>query len=513
MLKLSHLKTYQLTFANATLVICYAASLFTFTACKTRSQEERVAQLYCSSCHAFPDPTLLDKKTWENDVLPQMAFKMGFTNSELLSKIPANDLPAVLRTMPAAPMLTEQEFQLIKNYFIKHAPDSIVLPERMVKKTLNQFSVFSPSSFQKPFITLLKYDSARNKIFIGTRTSDLFALNSSFTIVDSTKLFSPPSSITFENEKIIISTMGIMDPNDQAKGQLLDLNTILSEPTIVLDSLQRPVYFQKTDLNNDAYTDIIVCAFGNVTGGLLLFEGRKNGTFTKHVMNNSPGARKVVVNDFDNDGEKDIIALMTQGDERLILYRNNGKMNFEETILLRFPPVYGSSYFEIHDFNNDGHFDILYTTGDNGDYSTILKPYHAVTIFENDGENNFKKKWSFAMPGASQAMANDFDKDGDLDLAAISFFPDFKKTPEQMFLYFENKGNENFVAHSTTLGSAGRWLVMEVADYDSDTDADIILGSMNFQGFSANSKIFDHWMQSKSSLLVLKNNLVSSHKK
>ena len=46
------------------------------------------------------------------------------------------------------------------------------------------------------------------------------------------------------------------------------------------------------------------------------------------------------------------------------------------------------------------------------------------------------------------ARAMDFDEDGDLDVAAISFFPDFEKYPERSFIYFENhQGKMNYCSY------------------------------------------------------------------
>src|SRR5690606_37076475 len=142
---------------------------------------------------------------------------------------------------------------------------------------------------------------------------------------------------------------------------------------------------------------------------------------TRHVLSELPGARKAVIRDFNGDARPDILALLTQGDERIVLYENNGGFNFSEKILFRLPAVYGSSYFEVHDFNDDGHFDILYSNGDNGDISRIQKPYHGIRVFENDGKGMFREAFFHPMPGASQVMAFDFDGDGDKDLAAISY--------------------------------------------------------------------------------------------
>jgi hypothetical protein len=196
---------------------------------------------------------------------------------------------------------------------------------------------------------------------------------------------------------------------------------------------------------------------------------------------------------------------MAQGDERIVMLYNQGNFQFRIATLLRFSPVNGSSYFDIADFNNDGKFDILYTNGDNADYSPILKPYHGVHIFLNNGANDFKESWFHPMHGASQARINDFDKDGDLDIAAISFFPDFTNHAEQGFIYFENTP-QGFKAQITPIATTGRWLVIEMSDYDADGDHDIILGALNFSAGVPDS-VNQFWKKQKHSLLLLQNKL------
>src|SRR5690606_30550152 len=264
-------------------------------------------------------------------------------------------------------------------------------------------------------------------------------LSYSFNIEDSIHLDSPPSSlIKTEQNEFVVLLMGIMDPNDQTKGKLSALNFEEHKFTSILDSLKRPVHVASGDMNNDNKTDFVVSQFGNYTGELSVFQQHAPNVFQKHTLQYLPGARKVIVKDFNKDGLLDILALMSQGDERIILFLNQGNFRFRPNILLRFPPVFGSSYFDIADFNNDGYFDILYSNGDNADYSTVLKSYHGVRIFLNDGKNRFTEDWFYPMHGGSQAMTYDFDEDGDMDIAAISFFPDFERTPEQGFIYFEN---------------------------------------------------------------------------
>jgi hypothetical protein len=272
----------------------------------------------------------------------------------------------------------------------------------------------------------------------------------------------------------------------------------------VIDSLKRPASMQSVDLNNDGLNDYIICAFGNFTGALLVFENLGNNKFKKHTMSSLPGSRNVIIRDHNSDGLPDLLALFTQGDEQIILYTNIGNFGFKVTTLLKFPPVYGSSYFDIADFNKDGAVDILYTNGDPADYFNILKPYHGVRIFLNDGKNQFSESWFYPMHGASKVIARDFDLDGDPDIAAVSFFPDLKRTPERGFIYFENTGKE-FKPFVTPLATSGRWLVMETVDLDKDHDLDILIGALNFTT-PDNPSLTAQWAKNPVSILVLKNN-------
>jgi hypothetical protein len=469
-------------------------------------KKEQLAKTHCSSCHAFPDPTLLDKKTWENSVLPKMAFRMGLDYSQLES-VSEGDQPFVMQVLPANATISVEEWEAIKNYYITLAPDSLPRPQVTQEKPLGQFEVstFQFSDNPHPTVCLLEADTVNKTIYVGTRLSKLYKLDFNFKQTDQFQLASAPSDVIFSNEGLNILTMGIMDPNDQPKGSLNLLDEEKRTINKIIDSLKRPASMEQVDLNNDGLKDYVICAFGNYTGALLAFENIGANRFKRHTMSYLPGARNVIIRDYNNDGLPDVFALLTQGDEQIIQFTNKGNFDFKQNSLLRFSPVYGSSYFDIADFNNDGQSDILYTNGDNADYSEILKPYHGVRIFLNDGHDSFKESWFYAMDGASKALAHDFDKDGDLDIAAFSFFPDFAKTPERSFIYFENTGS-GFTAHVTPMATSGRWLVMEIVDLDNDKDSDILLGSLNFTSIN-NPAIIEQWSKSPCSVLILRNKL------
>jgi hypothetical protein len=156
------------------------------------------------------------------------------------------------------------------------------------------------------------------------------------------------------------------------------------------------------------------------------------------------------------------------------------------------------------DFDLDGDMDLLYTAGDNADFIPILKPYHGVYLFENNGNGNFKQRRFLYMPGAYKALMHDFDLDGDLDIAAISYFPDFSISEPMSFALFINQGNLNFIAESIDLQSLGRWIVMDAADKDNDGDVDIALGSLLMEPNPKGNWI-DLWLKKSVPFIVLEN--------
>jgi hypothetical protein len=470
-------------------------------------KEKRLAEQHCGSCHVFPEPQLLPKEIWANSVLPNMAFRMGLTDLMNAKKyIPEEDLVTVANTLPGTPMVSEEDWRAIVNYFNRNAPDELIIENNRNIDQLGRFEVsrYKNTKEPLPLVTLIKFDSINKRLLVGTRTSSLYILNNQFESEISNQLISPASHIALEqNNEMTMTLMGIMDPNDRPFGKLVSANQDGSIKKILIDSLQRPVHFEKADMNSDGLDDYVLCAFGNYTGGLLVYEQTHGSSFVKHTISALPGSRNTIVRDFNQDGKPDILSLLTQGNEQITLFINEDNFNFREKVLLRFPPVYGSSFFQVADFNRDGLFDLLYTNGDNSDLSLVLKPYHGVRIFTQAPNGTFNESWFYPMHGASQAFAHDYDLDGDLDIAAISFFSDFINHPEEGFLYFENTGQE-FKPYKTPEAASGRWVVMEVADIEGDGDKDILLGALDFKS-KVPTSLLQNWEKDQTSILILKN--------
>ncbi len=283
-------------------------------------------------------------------------------------------------------------------------------------------------------------------------------------------------------------------------------------PTTRLKGLQRPVHSAVADLNGDGREDVVVCQFGHYMGKLTWHEqlpqtNESGEAYREHVLDTVPGARLSIVHDVDKDGWPDVVALLTQGDEQVTLYRNLRNGSFRKETVLRFPSVYGSSYLELTDMDHDGDPDLIYTNGDNADYSPVLKSYHGVRIFLNDGKFRFRQAWFYPMHGATQTVVRDFDQDGDDDIAAIAHFPDFSQRPNAGFVYFENKGNLTFTPRTFSTADRGRWLRMTTGDVDQDGDDDILLGSFFKPTTPDHADLMNEWRKPGAGIMLLENRL------
>lgn len=485
---------------------------------------ERLAAVYCGSCHLLPDPSLLNSRSWEKGVLPQMGPRLGiFSNG--FERYPSNRNDGNLSKgyYPAAPLLKPEEWEHILDYYTATSPDS--LPGQSRPRPIGKegpaagattgmggplFEVQTPVlRYDMPATSFLRVDN-RGLLVFDVHYQKLYRLSAGLEVLDSIRDEGGIVDMVRRDSEWVVSNIGVLNPTNGKFGKLQVLRedgvvapaTGSSAPAAggpvvgmvpaaegvrwMLDSvplatgLERPVQVQAADLNGDGRMDYLVCEFGNLVGALSWLENKGGDQYERHVIRATPGAIRAYVNDYNHDGLPDIWALFAQGDEGIFLFTNKGKGQFSERSVLRFPPSYGSSYFELTDFNKDGQPDIVYTCGDNADFSPVLKPYHGVYIFLNDGHNQFRQDYFFPINGCYKAMARDFDGDGDLDLATIAFFPDFNHQPEEGFVYLENLGGGDFKPYSLPQTQRGKWLTMDVGDLDGDGRLDIVLGNFSF---------------------------------
>ena len=483
------LKRYRIT-ANAlglSIAAVTTAAIFFINGCNNAPQintpAENVAEgkalseKLCISCHRYPSPALLDKVTWEKGVLPQMATQLGLQQEMGQYYADKNSV------------INMADWQKIIAFYKSAAPAKLRIPKSESVQDWAIFGLKLPPKVNRKGLpamtTMMQINPFDNKLYTADAGNNLYAWDANLNNTLVRKMPSPVTSANFfkaeGKNKGVFTCIGVLPPNDYLKGELeqLDLDTKKTAPLLISDSLPRPVYTATGDFNKDGLTDYVVCGYGNTKGGLFLLEQQSDHKFKKKVIRAVPGAIQLEIGDFNNDGWPDIMCLFAQADEGVWMFLNDKKGGFTTKNLLRFPPVYGTNSFQLVDVNNDGKKDIIYTCGDNNDYSSILKPYHGVYIFTNQGNWQFKQTYFYHINGASKVMAADFDGDGDMDMAVTAFFADFKYNPAEGFTYLEQTSPGKYKAYNPPISKYGRWLTMEVCDIDHDGDMDILLGNFS----------------------------------
>jgi hypothetical protein len=445
-------------------------------------QGEKLAHSVCVACHMFPEPDSLDKKTWQRGAFMRMAPLLGVGHFNL-DKRPDGAILKESGVFPKSPIISEEIWRDICLYYLETAPAKTAPqgPRPKIQSGLRHFKAH-PLRYPgaTPLTSMVQIDSAAKRLYVGNagaRTLDI--LNSAGELVSRVPVDSPPVSLTVRPEGLYVTLIGNLFPSDEKNGELVLLEKSGEgfKSRVVLNHLQRPASALLADLNGDGREDIVVCEFGNYLGRFSWFENLGGWHYTEHPLLELPGALNSWVFGAVSRGLPDLVVLMAQAREGIHIFHNRGAGDFQDEAVTNFPPVFGSAHIEVGDFNGDGFLDFLVTNGDNGEYPSPFKNYHGIRIYLNDGHNHFRLAWFFPMNGAYKALARDFSHDGHLDIAAISYYPDYQKSPEESFVYLRSKGGLSFEAFSLPECTSGRWLTMDAGDLHGDGYPDIVLGS------------------------------------
>jgi hypothetical protein len=166
------------------------------------------------------------------------------------------------------------------------------------------------------------------------------------------------------------------------------------------------------DYNNDGFEDMYLakCRGGAPVGDPqrinLLYKNNGDGTFTESGaeagVNDGAQSWSTAIEDFDNDGDMDMILSNISDENRF--YQNNGDGTFTDIYSTSgLPSSVGSWEIQSADFNNDGFMDILWSDGDR--------------LYLNNGDNTFTS--AFADGGTNNTEVGplgDLNNDGFVDI-------------------------------------------------------------------------------------------------
>ncbi len=191
------------------------------------------------------------------------------------------------------------------------------------------------------------------------------------------------------------------------------------------------------------------------------------------LIEHSHGGFKVIkVMDLDNDTDADLIV---GGGGYLVWHENDGQLQFTEHIIIE--DFDDTNSAEAVDMDGDGDMDIVASAF--GYYYQYLGD---VSWFENDGAQNFMKRTIDSdIQGANSVLVEDFDRDGDLDVAAGAWL-------HREIVLYENTGNQVFVKHVFTDGFEYPY-ALDSVDMDGDGDMDILGATDDFRGSSESNEL------------------------
>lgn len=512
-----------------------------------------LAKQFCSTCHLLPTPDLLPRRAY-TDILNIMGLYLGHDDRDY-GKILRGPQSKARRNLhvrvdasriPKTALLPESDWKALRAYYEELAGPAKPAPltaDRNTEETklppeTRAFRIRYPEyADPNAVFTAVSIDSARKQILAADAYQQLIvSLRADGSVETTTPYRGMPTALRPHAGGTWLLDAGNLFPSSERIGSLhfLDRSPKGNSPKTqtVHRSLYRAAHLaiapQQTSAKSSGNSSTLaqaaymgnqlmaVSGFGHHQGELLLLSKNSSDTTAKtNVLMEGAGFIRSAFVDFDRDGKLDLLALQAQARESLFLFEDVGsagnsvkKGALRHRTLLTEHPAFGYTSFAVADINGDGFPDVITTNGDNGDLaSKPLRSYHGIRVYLNKKGQSLKLETFLPLDGAYDVRAADFDGDGDIDLAAIAFYPDFSSLPPLTFVYYENRGGR-FIAHTMPGALAGRWLVMDSGDIDGDGDIDLVLGAAYSDKLGGHN--IQRWMRSehrqlRKPLLILEN--------
>lgn len=248
---------------------------------------------------------------------------------------------------------------------------------------------------------------------------------------------------------LLIASMGQVFPNNDKIGAVVILENDgrgRFTKRVIIDEIARVTDVRAADLDGDGLLDLAVGQFGYDQGEIRWMKNLGGWNFESRMLLNLSGTVNLCIADLNGDTYLDIVALVSQQWEEIHLFEGNGRGDFVDRVIFGSTNEdFGSSGIALCDLNRDGRLDILYTNGDGFDYAQPgSRPWHGVQWLENRGSGLFKYRRIGEFAGAYSPVGVDLDRDGDMDVVAVSAFNEWDRPQAVSLMWFENDGRMGF---------------------------------------------------------------------
>lgn len=450
---------------------------------------EALVSAACSSCHLSPDPEDLPRHIWDTIVLPRMAAFMQQAGTL------------------GDGGYSEAEWQSIRRWFLEMAPDSLSIPRLTLTESVLFRPHFTESFLSPPSTSYLAFQADGKLLAADINKKALILHDRALSPLQSLPIGAGVTDMITVDGTTYATVIGSFTPTDEGTGQLVCFGAAGMQ--VLAEGLQRPTSLLAVNLDADEEPEFVVTEYGQWAGKLSYYDrvtapgsGKVATRYQPITIVNQTGAIRAVA-----ESDTSFLVLYGQGKESIVRYyvvpSAPADRKFRAEMVRSFPPSYGSSSLAVIDWNKDDYPDLLYTAGDNADYSPIVKPYHGVRIFEGGPLHKYTEALFLPLPGAYEAVMDDFNEDGHPDIAAISFFPDYRQAePVAAVLFF----GPDWQPQRLPADAAGRWLRLAAGDPDGDGDTDLVAGSLTMEPVPDRGRLAT-WIENGLPFVVWENQL------
>ncbi|NES19100.1 MAG: NAD-dependent epimerase/dehydratase family protein [Symploca sp. SIO3E6] len=228
---------------------------------------------------------------------------------------------------------------------------------------------------------------------------------------------------------------------------------------LLTPSKARSIAFAFGDLDNNGYPDLVV-ANRDILNQVWLNDGMGHLQLVRADLGNGGDGKDVALEDFDGDGDLDVIFANVSYPKGNGIWFNDGAGNLES--FSSSESLGGKQKLALGDIDGDGDIDAVFAKLGDGAEVWFNDGYGDFTIVSYPGP---KKSWRVKLA--------DLDGDGDLDVVFGNEFG----VGNEIWL---NDGSGAFTI-SQSIGDEDT-KEMEVADLDADGDVDVIFANNDWQG-------------------------------